>query len=213
MAQFSAQSGEVIAISQHKAAMMHPSLGLVLQHWEGLCQGNQPPARDALDPRDLTGLLSNIFILERSRPATVRLRLGGTHLTDLMGMEVRGLPIRAFFELSERTRLMSEVEQVFTRPAKLMLHLTSDKQGQAVLDGQMLLLPMLGANGQIERALGVIATTGPLGLRPRRFRIKRAKLTPLESGIAANGQTAEAPPKFAKGKPALTLIQGGLAEA
>jgi len=201
MAQFSAQSGEVIAISQHEAAMMHPSLGLVLQHWEGLCQGNQPPARDALDPRDLTGLLSNIFILERSRPATVRLRLGGTHLTDLMGMEVRGLPIRAFFELSERTRLMSEVEQVFTRPAKLMLHLTSDKQGQAVLDGQMLLLPMLGANGQIERALGVIATTGPLGLRPRRFRIKRAKLTPLKAGSRPMAKPLRHHPNSQKANP------------
>lgn len=76
----------------------------------------------------------------------------------------------------------------------------------------MLLLPMLGANGQVDRALGVMATTGPLGLRPRRFRIKRAKLTPLEASIAANCQNPELRPEPAKGTPALTLIQGGLAE-
>ena len=215
MAYRTAKSGEIITLSQHEDAMMHPVLSQALHHWEALCEAQTPPSRCAIDARDLSGLLSNIFILERSRPGTVRMRLGGMHLADLMGMEVRGLPMRAFFELSERTRLMSDLEQVFSRPAKLMLHLASDMQGQTPLEGQMLILPLKGPTDDIDRAFGVITTQGPLGLRPRRFRIKRSNISPLFADIAANSPARQnpKPPRLEGGRPHLTLINGRLDQA
>jgi hypothetical protein len=40
-----------------------------------------------------------------ARPGSVRIRLGGARINALLGMDVRGLPLRALFDLSERARI------------------------------------------------------------------------------------------------------------
>jgi hypothetical protein len=133
-----------------------------------------------------------------------------------MGMDVRGMPLRAFFEIPDRKRLMEKVSQVFSDPAVLDLELVSDAQGRAVLEGRMCLMPLTGPEGQINRALGVLVTDGLVGLPPRRFRIRHLSLARLAGGPdntgaipSQPGQSAEPARPFQE-RPALRLVQGGL---
>ena len=161
-----------------------PALSDVMSYWERLRKDGDLPSRADLDPRVISHILSRAFILDRVRPGTVRFRVAGQQLNDLMGMEVRGMPIRAFFDLMERRRLMEHVEACFTSPSRLEMDLCSeplaDTRMGSKLVGKMLILPMRDHEGQITKALGCLATNGTIGEPPRRFQLRRAQLTPIE---------------------------------
>lgn len=165
----------------HRLGKQNRIFGNVLNYWDSLRSGATLPARADLDPRVIQSALPNAFILDRARPGSIRMRVAGGHLNDLMGMEVRGMPIRAFFDLTERRRLMALVETVFTAPSLLELDLMSDDPAQEAIVGKMLILPMRDQAGQVSKALGCLVTAGTIGQAPRRFKIHRETLTPIDA--------------------------------
>ena len=178
----SSATSNVIALWQSQETMTNPIVSELINYWDHLRAGRDVPLRAEIEPKDIQSTLSNSFILERSAPGTVRFRLAGVHMNELMGMEVRGMPVRAFFELSDRKRLMEHVEMVFEGPCILDIELISDSQGSASLEGRMVLMPLRNHDGEISRALGVLVTDGLVGLPPRRFRIRRQSLIPVQPG-------------------------------
>ncbi len=70
-------------------------LAEVRAYWEGLRVAGDLPRRDQIDPRGIAGALENTFLLERVAPGIARFRLAGMQLHDLMGMDVRGMPLSA----------------------------------------------------------------------------------------------------------------------
>ena len=222
MSQNSVTQSNVVALWQRRDAMINPVVSDLIRYWEGLRQGADVPRRADVDPRQIKEALSYSFILDHVRPGTVRFRLAGQHLTELMGMDVRGMPLRSFFELTDRKRLMEHVEMVFEGPCSLDIDLVSDAQGRAPLDGRMTLMPLKGSDGRVSRALGIMVTDGVIGLPPRRFRIRRPALHPIQPGkpvsdaIQAGARGfSDAPEPYdgpdSPALPRLTLLDGGKA--
>jgi hypothetical protein len=144
----------------------------VRAYWEGLREGGALPERDRIDPRGIAGALENTFLLERVAPGIGRFRIAGMQLHDLMGMDVRGMPVSALFEPSARTRLSDGLEGVFSGPALLELWLEAERGiGRPALEARMIVLPLTGAKGATDLALGCLAMDGALGRAPRRFAI------------------------------------------
>ena len=189
---------------------MSSQISTVIRHWSSLRCDGTIPQRSNLQPHALAAALPNAFLLERPRPDMVRFRLAGQHLHHTMGMDVRGMPLRAFFEIPDRKLLMERANRVFTDPAILDLELVSDSQGRAHLEGRMCLLPLRGADGQINRALGVLATDGLIGLTPRRFRIRHSNLSLIQSEQAVSCEFQETAAVW-RGRPDLRVVQGGKA--
>lgn len=202
----------VVPLWQGQKEAMSAILARVHGAWSSLRAGGAVPSRAALRPGLLGSALSRAFVVERVRTGTLRFRVAGQHLSTFMGMDVRGMPLRAFFEIPDRKFLMESAEQVFAGPAALTLHAVSDTQRTAVLQAQFLLLPMTGSGGEVDCALGVLATDGPIGFPPRRFRIRRATLTSCDRpGLRPRGATAGAAtaPQRCRGGPGLTVLDGG----
>ncbi len=65
-------------------------------YWTALLTGRGVPMRSQIDPRGLENILEYTFILERIAPGLARYRLAGSHLNNLAGMEVRGMPLTTF---------------------------------------------------------------------------------------------------------------------
>lgn len=152
----------------------------VRAYWEGLRNGPTLPRRDQIDPRGIAGALENAFVLERIAPGIARFRLAGMHIVDLMGMEVRGMPLSAMFDPAGRTALGIALEKVFTAPAILDLHLEAERSiGKPTLSARMMILPILGNAGKPDMALGCMVTSGTLGRSPRRFAISNLMLDTL----------------------------------
>jgi len=147
------------------------------RYWSAMRKGGLVPRRSDIDPRGIEPLLAEAFVAERIAPGLARLRIAGNHLSDLMGMEVRGMPLSSFLLPADRDRLADLLVDVFDAPATIDLRLTAEaRPGQAPLTGRMVLMPLRSDLGDISRALGCLVTDGPLGRAPRRFAITSSKV-------------------------------------
>ncbi len=159
----------------------HMAFAQLRQHWTSLRDTDcEPPKARDLQPHILGGALPFIFLVENLGGEILRLKLGGTHLCDVMGMELRGMPLRCFFAYNERPRFAAAVEPVFTGPAELDIRLQSSYSGlEPPVLARMMLLPLQGATGAIDRAIGAFVTKGALNHTPYRFEIERTEVQPL----------------------------------
>ena len=161
-------------------------LAEVRAYWEGLRDGATLPRRDQIDPRGIAGALENTFLLERVAPGIARFRLAGMQLHDLMGMDVRGMPLTAVIEPLGRNRLSEAIEAVFATPGILDLSLEGERGiGRPALEGRMLLLPLTSSRGVSDLALGCLALDGALGRAPRRFAIAGVLHEAISRPVAA----------------------------
>ena len=164
---------------------VYAMLAEVRAYWEALRHGPALPRRDEIDPRGIAGALENTFLLERVAPGIARFRLAGMQLHDLMGMDVRGMPVSAVFEPAGRNRIAAALEAVFAGPERLEVALEGERGiGKPALAARMLLLPLVNARGEVDLALGCLAFDGAMGRAPRRFAIAGMTAQALGHGVA-----------------------------
>ncbi|WP_299359906.1 PAS domain-containing protein [uncultured Paracoccus sp.] len=177
------QSGPVIRIAGRGPVQPDRIIADLRVYWHSLRQGRAVPMRTDVEPQGIREGLDHAFILERIAPGAGRFRLAGKHLVDVMGMEVRGMPLCAVLNPSSRGRLSDVLETVFIGPQIAELTLFSEPgYGRPELRGQMLILPLKSDLGDVTRALGCLVTSGDLGRGPRRFDIVAAQVEPVIPG-------------------------------
>ena len=180
MPQDTHHSRNVVDMTQIASANRFPAIKEVEAYWESLRAGRLVPRRSDIDPRGIERSLEFAFILERIAPGLARLRIAGSHLTELMGMEVRGMPISAFFTPTGRNQMSEALEDVFDGPSKVTLDLHAETgMGKPAISARMIMLPLKSDLGDISRVLGCFATKGDIGRTPRRFEIDAVEKTPL----------------------------------
>lgn len=162
----------VVTMSDHRPHNGYVPLSLIEAYWDALRAGREMPKRAEIDPRGIESALEYAFILERVAPGVARMRIAGSHLHDIMGMEARGMPLTAFFEQDARTRMAGLLEEVFQTPATAEVQMHSrGSLGQPALNARMLLLPLKSDLGDVSRILGCLVAIGELGSVPRRFEV------------------------------------------
>ena len=155
-----------------------PVLEEAWRYWNAKRVGGALPTREALDARAMQLILGHSMILDRVRPGTVRVRVSGRVANDLMGMETRGLPVRAFFDLLQRGVAADMIDRAFDAPATLELDLIS-KGDDGPIAARMLILPLLDRTGAVTKALAVLVPDRLVADGPRRFRVVRHNLAPI----------------------------------
>jgi hypothetical protein len=170
----------VVTMSDYQPQSGYAPLAIVEAYWDALRAGREMPKRAEIDPRGIESALPYAFILERVAPGVARMRIAGSHLHDIMGMEARGMPLTSFFEQDARIRVAGLLEEVFQTPgtAEVLMH-SAASQGQPALDARMILLPLKSDLGDVSRILGCIVSPGDLGAVPRRFDLRDISLRPL----------------------------------
>jgi len=164
-------------------AMQNRILAEVRAYWEGLRKGRAVPGRAEVNPRGIERALEYAFILERIAPGMARFRLAGMHLNDVLGMEVRGMPLSAFFMPEARKQISQVLEEMFQHPAVAELGLVAEAGfGKPALTARLLLLPLSSDFGDVNRALGCLVSEGKIGRTPRRFVVSSAQCSPILAG-------------------------------
>ncbi len=187
-----------------------PLLEEAWRYWTSQRDGGAMPRRATMDPNAMGPILGHSMILDRVRPGTVRIRLGGHVLNRMMGMEVRGLPVRAFFDIADRTRVMRHIEMMFEAPATLEFYMISDGPG-GIVTARMVILPLLDSSGDVTKALAVLVTDRDIVGPPRRFQLTHATAVPITG--AAAGATPEGPRRRISDRHLPVEIQAGMAES
>ena len=142
----------------------------VRRYWDALRGERLVPRRSEIDPRGIEGALDVAFIVERIAPGIARFRLAGSALVDLMGAEVRGMPLSVMFAHEGRRELAEAVEGVFSGPETARLTLSGERGlARPTLTAKMILLPLKSDLGDVTRALGCLAFDGEIGRAPRRL--------------------------------------------
>ncbi|MEL6912866.1 MAG: PAS domain-containing protein [Pseudomonadota bacterium] len=155
-------------------------------YWMSVRGNRTVPLRADIDPRGIESALEFSFIAERVTAGVVRFRLAGSQLNELMGMDVRGMPITSLFGPGSRGELVEAIEGVFEGPEVLEVALESPAgPGREALGAQMIVMPLKSDLGDISRAIGCFPTRGAIGRAPRRFEIAgRLERRPLSSEAA-----------------------------
>ncbi|MGH1459152.1 MAG: PAS domain-containing protein [Paracoccaceae bacterium] len=165
-------SKNIISMARFQNDLRFPVIAEVEAYWNGLRGTRLMPRRSEIDPRGIERALEFAFILERIAPGIARLRIAGSHLTELMGMEVRGMPISALFTPAARKTISEKMEDVFDGPSIVELDVVAEGGiGKPAIEGRLLLLPLKSDLGDVTRILGCFATRGSVGRTPRRFDI------------------------------------------
>ena len=152
------------------------TLQAVRGYWQALRHGEGVPRRADIDPRGMVDSLERIFLIERIAAGQARFRLAGMHLADLMGMDLRGMPLSALFDASARARLANALEQVFAASCLLEIAMEAERGlGRKSMSGRMIVLPLQGDAQEPALALGCLVTEGAIGRVPRRFAISGIK--------------------------------------
>ena len=156
-------------------------LGQMHAYWSGLCCDGVPPTRSAIDPRRIRAVLHQTFILEAIAPGLARFRVAGAALADLMGMDLRGMPISSLILPEGRERFAEALDTMFRSPAELHLDLRAPGGlARPALAARMLILPLRDDFGAVTRAMGCLITAGRPGRTPRRFAPSGVRLVPLD---------------------------------
>ncbi|MEM8554461.1 MAG: PAS domain-containing protein [Pseudomonadota bacterium] len=164
--------------------MKHGAISQLEAYWTGLRNGRLVPNRSDVDPRGIAGALEYAFILERIAPGMARFRLAGMHLNDLMGMEVRGMPITSFFVPDARRQISDALEHVFEEPAVARFKLVAERGiGKPQNNAELIILPLKSDLGDVSRALGCLVYEGDIGRTPRRFVVDSLQIEPLLAGV------------------------------
>jgi hypothetical protein len=176
------QFGTVVTMGQNRVNARQITAEL-RAYWEGLRRGRLVPSRAEVDPRGIDRALEYSFILERVAPGMGRFRLAGMHLNDLMGMEVRGMPLTAFFAPAGRRRIAELTEAMFQDPAVVEITLQAETGiGKPPMKAVLLLLPLKSDLGDVNRAMGCLIAEGEIGRAPRRFDVVETSVTPIVAG-------------------------------
>lgn len=170
-----------------------PLLDRALRYWSSLRSGSALPRREALDPRAMDSIAAHSMILDRVRPGTIRVRHGGRTICDVIGMEVRGLPIRALFGLEDRLSAVALIEACFEQPAILQMELVSADDGGRSR-ASLLVLPLLDHAGAVTKALCTLSTDTLALDRPLRFAMVSYLIEPVGMPGAASPSTARPDP-------------------
>lgn len=187
----------VVSIFDHRAELRFPAIAQTEAYWEALRGTRLMPDRADVNPRGIENLLEYAFIGERIAPGLVRLRLAGMHMSDLVGMEVRGMPLSSFIVPHERQQMAEAIDQMFDSPACVTLTLRAETGvGRDSLDAKIILLPLKSDFGDVSRVLGAFVTNGKIGRAPRRFNILETDVRPLlkdPTGSTADGILSSRP--------------------
>jgi hypothetical protein len=187
----------------HSAAHSILSTGTVVAdvtaHWASLKTGALPPRRSEIDAKLLAHALPDVFLAEIVSPRVARFRICGQRIEDVLGMDMRGMPLTALFKGTARQELNEALEQVILG-ARVTLSLQGETGfGLPEMTATLALLPLTDEAGRITRVMGVLERRGNLGRSPRRFTLAK----PVPDTTPA--------PIDATARPALRVITGGKA--
>lgn len=181
--QAQSRSADVVRLADYDPHAPSKIIAELKGYWQTLCRGRAIPHRADIEPRNINIALDYSFILERMAPGAARFRLAGRHLIDLMGMEVRGMPLCAVLNPNSRGRLSDVLEAVFKAPQIAEMELFAKAEyGRPEMRARMLLLPLKSDLGDVTRALGCLVSEGRVGMAPRRFDLVGDKMLPIIEG-------------------------------
>lgn len=153
------------------------------EYWDRL-RGERPaPRRSEVDPSAFQSSLEHMFILEDVTNGPVRFRLTGSAVGQVMGMELRGMPLRAIFQRGEARRIDDLLRDLLDMPATCDLTVECEHG-----EGTMILRPLTDDFGTVNRILGCVVFDSDTPVSMPILSIGAVKFSPMRDMSAPRAQ-------------------------
>jgi hypothetical protein len=142
--------------------MTHSNTSRILAYWEAQRIGLAAPLRSAIDPAAFADVVAQAFIIGRERSGVYPFRLAGALLHDLHRSPLTGLDFAEMWSPADRRRVIDAVEAALSRSQSLIMHAHGRSLSSAEAHLEILLAPLAGIKGQVDRLLGFYQPVSPL---------------------------------------------------
>ena len=174
--------------------MTHSNTARMLDYWETRRDGQGAPSRSAIDPAAFSDVVTQTFMIGRERSGLYPFRLAGALLDDLHQSQLTGVDFAQIWAPADRPRLQGAIEAALSRRESLILLAQGRSLSGAQARLEILLAPLAGPKGQVDRMLGFYQPVSPL-FRLQNQRIERLFL--LEATFADGEEAGAAPLRLA----------------
>ncbi len=146
--------GNIVNLSGRRKAKADPARAAVEAHWRAIGGSKAVPARNDIDPSYMIDALDSILLIERIAPRQARIRIAGQRVNDLLGMDLRGMPLSCLIAPPSRSWLGDVLETLFDGPAQVEIGLAGPRGPlRSRLNAELVLLPLTDRKGAVTRAL------------------------------------------------------------
>ncbi len=140
--------------------MVHPNTERLTEYWQARQQGGEAPWRTDVDPMDFHDLLPQVLIVGRAADGTYPFRLAGGFVSDLHRSDLRGRCLLEMWRPGDRWQLKSALEFARGRPEPLIVSADILADGTPSVALELLLAPLRGQDGDVDRFIGLYQPTG-----------------------------------------------------
>jgi hypothetical protein len=139
--------------------MVHSNTELLIDYWRSRRGGRPVPARADIEPSGFVALAPQVFIAERCAGRDVRFRLAGETIVELHGRPLGGESLLGLWRTDQRGRLAALLGSALMAGEPLVICAESVTAQAFRLRLEVLFAPLSGADGRIDRFLGLYQPT------------------------------------------------------
>jgi hypothetical protein len=142
--------------------MFHSNTELLIDYWRERKGSLKAPSRASINPAEFASLLPQVFILGRQRPGQYGFRLVGGLVDDLHGGGLHAADPLRLWAPAYRTSLQLALEAVRRQPEPLVIAAEGRSVGAETVGLEILLAPLTGPDGDIDRLIGLYQPLTPV---------------------------------------------------
>lgn len=158
----------VVKVEPDPAEFIDPRLPRLLAWWRGRCGEASPPPVTAIDALDLRFILGWLMVIEAIEGGVdFRYRLYGSKIVDVMGWDLTGRKVSDTFP--EVAGFFCDIYRAALQHRHPVLTRHTPPRAVLVAQWERLILPFVGADGQIARFLVGAVVLGHRKITPTRY--------------------------------------------
>ena len=144
--------------------MSHSNTDSMLAYWRSRRGVGPAPARADIDPAAFVKVMPQTFMLGREAAGDYRVRLAGSLIESLHDDRLAGSDFLALWAEADRTRVKAAIESALLRGEAVLARATGRTAQDRHADFELLLMPLVGPSGGIDRLLGLYQPVTPLSV-------------------------------------------------
>jgi hypothetical protein len=133
--------------------VFHSNTQRMIDHWRELRSGPGAPARSAFDPRFVSNLMPQLFMLDRQ--SGLPYRLAGGLVEDLHGRSLRREAFLGLWTADSRAAVRDAALAAVRGPEPAVIYAEARTDSDQRCGLELMLAPLTDADGRVDRLLGL----------------------------------------------------------
>jgi hypothetical protein len=139
--------------------MFHSNTQRLIEDWRARRGDRLAPARTDISPAEFKEILPQLFVLGCEEDGPETFRLAGGLLVDLHDRDLRGVSFLSLWPYPDRTLVAETLEDARRSGAPVVLEASGWTPDGYEAKLEIVLAPLMGASGRVERILGLYQPT------------------------------------------------------